>query len=401
MKVLKLFKTLENVSFATNIVGSEEEEEHKRSLSREGEYTIHHVLQQVVFLHFMSHEEKIKSFNSALSILEMLFPKQEKFEDFRTNAVRDRHSIIAFHTLAVSQHILSLEDISGLNNVHSLFTAVSTYLFRLGRAKDAKSLCKAMLHISRLRKLDDNLQFAEELTYLGRAYFQTKTLDKAERYFSDSIDVYKGISGEENIEVLKVKQRLGRAMQDNEDYMKDSNKREEIERLLTETLNMKKKIFENKDEKDHYTVAHALHQLGCFYQNTGEFEKAEDMLKESLEMRKRYWKRKYGTIEVEDVAIGMTLLARNNILNSRKDIEETKTILTSALEIKEKCMVSTNESYQLGLYYLAMLYHIIGDDSNSRDYLSKIEIEEYRTLFNRNRDEKDRAKVFEVEMVWM
>ncbi|XP_070543003.1 uncharacterized protein [Ptychodera flava] len=84
MKVLKLFKTLENVSFATNIVGSEEEEEHKRSLSREGEYTIHHVLQQVVFLHFMSHEEKIKSFNSALSILEMLFPKQEKFEDFRT-----------------------------------------------------------------------------------------------------------------------------------------------------------------------------------------------------------------------------------------------------------------------------------------------------------------------------
>ncbi|XP_070568620.1 uncharacterized protein [Ptychodera flava] len=107
--------------------------------NRYSTHTIHHLLQQVMFVHFLSREEKIESLNNAIRMLENLFPKRREVTGSASATVYDRHSVITLHTLAVCQQIRTLkkDEIDGLVNISPLFRVVSNYLLRLGRAEDA------------------------------------------------------------------------------------------------------------------------------------------------------------------------------------------------------------------------------------------------------------------------
>ncbi|XP_070548278.1 uncharacterized protein [Ptychodera flava] len=382
-KIIDLFQRIKHFSFATNVVGESEEEEHRRSLGRMGEYTVHRLLQFVVFMRFIKPHERIQCINNTLNILEKLFPKMEESQDGSTGGVRDRHSIIAFHTLALAEQIRSAIEENGtaaLNDVNPLFVAVSTYLFRLGRARDAKVLCKVMVSLSRSRKPVNKIKLADELCHLGEAYFQIgeEKLGKAEERLGESFALLEKIKGKNDIDVLTAKQRHARILQNMKEYLMDEEKRVKVKVMLEDILEKMKTLFETPEEQQNLNIANAMHQLGRFYQDTSDYEKAQHLLEKSLEIRQTYWQRKFGTADVESVAYGLTNLARNYIISSSKDTKKTEELLEEALKIKEKRLAPTNESYQLGKYYLAAYYRIQGQNDLSEKTAEDIVTDTYR-----------------------
>ncbi|XP_070548298.1 uncharacterized protein [Ptychodera flava] len=185
-----LFQYIKHFSFATYVTKSEECS-HARSLVRMGEYTVHHLLQLAVFTRFISKEEKVQCLNNAMSILENLFPKLREIQDGSTGVLHDRHSIIALHAQALAEKIILMEneELTDLNEINAFFSAVSNYLFRLGRPRDAKLICKAMVQFREGRKPVDKLKLAEVLSYLGECYFEMGKLKKAEETIPEEFDV--------------------------------------------------------------------------------------------------------------------------------------------------------------------------------------------------------------------
>ncbi|XP_077986016.1 uncharacterized protein LOC144440505 [Glandiceps talaboti] len=199
-------------------------------------------------------------------------------------------------------------------------------------------------------------------------------------------------------------QGLGRILQNNVEHMGDEEKRNEVEKLLTNTLDRKLRYYEETGEQDHYSVAHAYHQLGRFYQDTGRFAKAQEYLIISFEMRTRYWQRKYGTTESVDIAVGMTNLARNYLISDKdlRKMDEATEMLLKALKMKYDRMPNSFESYQLALYYLAAVYREKGDIETSQKYLSQIEMEDYIEKYKNTANETKYALVYPSEKtIWM
>ncbi|XP_070550085.1 uncharacterized protein [Ptychodera flava] len=71
-RVRELIEKLRKVSLATMVVGHHEEPHTDNELTRFGAFTVHHLVQQVVFLKFVTREDKIRSLNNAMRILEEL-----------------------------------------------------------------------------------------------------------------------------------------------------------------------------------------------------------------------------------------------------------------------------------------------------------------------------------------
>ncbi|XP_070568629.1 uncharacterized protein [Ptychodera flava] len=357
--------------------------------NRYSKHTIHHLLQQVMFVHFLSREEKIESLNNAIRMLKNLFPKHREVTGSASATVYDRHSVITLHTLAVCQQIRTLkkDEIDGLVNISPLFRAVSNYLLRLGRAEDAKILCKVMTDLSRLRKPNNQTELAKDLAYLGRAYFNLKLFDEAEISYEESLK----FMVEENragIHILMAKQKLARVKQNNIKYMEDDEESKKIETFLQENLVELKKLCENQEDY-HYALANAYHQLGRFYQDTRNYEQSHRHLEEALEIRKRYAER-YD--DEENIAIGMINLARNQILKGECNNKEVEKLLIDSLEIKRKFMSTKNESYQLGLYYLAVFYRMRGDTTEMKSHQDLLVLDSYQKDFEQYQNECDMAK---------
>ncbi|XP_070548145.1 uncharacterized protein [Ptychodera flava] len=352
-RVRELIEQLRKVSLATIIVGHPEESHSDNELIRFGAFTVHHLVQQVVFLKFVTREDKIRSLNNAMRILEGIFPKvqqvaSDNFEVLFSEPIHDRHLIIAIHTLALGRQIESLEkdDIHDLSKTGQLFSSVGTYLRRLGRMKDARLLYKLMARLSRWRTKGSKHDLANELHFLGKVNFELGRLTEAEECFEECLALYKKLYGENDIRIAFAMQGIGRVQQNNPTYMQDDIKRKEIEKLLLETLQMKRDYFKYDNHSENYSIAHALHQLGRFYQDTVDFNNAFKYLQGSLDMRQTYWERKYGTNVHVDIAISCTNLARNYLIQEdNRDLDKAEELLLKAWEIKQKEIPKTNDSF--------------------------------------------------------
>ncbi|XP_070568628.1 uncharacterized protein [Ptychodera flava] len=322
-RINELFVKLTEYSFTT-IVGQSTTS--SSTGKKDSEQTIHHLLQQVMFVHFLNLKEKTQSLNNAITILENLFPKDVLVTGSASTAVHERHSTIALHTLAVCQQIRTLkeDEIGGLKNTSPLFRSSSNYFLRLGRAEDAKLLCKVMKELSGLREPINKTEFAKDLCYLGRAYFDLKLLDKAEKCFQQSIKLLEEDQKEGSIHMLMAKQKLGRVKQNNTRYMEDAQESKKIENFLQDNLRQLREVCE-KSKNYHYATASALHQLGRFYQDKCNYKEAQKHLEEALEVRKKY-AQQYS--DEENVAIGMVNLARNHILKGEYNNDEVEKLLT-------------------------------------------------------------------------
>ncbi|XP_077866694.1 uncharacterized protein LOC144355143 [Saccoglossus kowalevskii] len=386
-RVIQCFRQLQTYSFAVIMVGKTKNK-HKRSLGRMGEFTLHHVLQQVVLFNFVDGTEKVRSINNAISMLENLFPKLNEVKEdvcYPDEVIHDRHSIIAFHTLALSTQMESLtkEEVPDINHPGKLFAAVGTYLHRLGKTADAVSLCKMVVKIGRWQKLTRKMNLADDLRFLGKVYFELNELDKAEECFAESLDLYKRTTDDDDLYVAKAMQSLARVQQHNPEYIKDKTKCKEIEDKLIDVLHRKEKHFAEINDDTNYSIAYSLHQLGRFYQDIMRYEESETYLNKALDMEKRHAMRQYDTDETLHVAIRMTNLARNYLLEGEKDkMDEAERLLKKAFEIKKNNRPSTSDSFQIGAYYLAVLYwHHIKDLRKSEEYLDKLVFDKYKLLF--------------------
>ncbi|XP_077866660.1 uncharacterized protein LOC144355116 [Saccoglossus kowalevskii] len=390
-QIRTLVRVLMESSFASMIT---ENTSDSNELDKSGTFTMHHLVQQVMFLDFVGRNEKIQAVNNAILVLENAFPDiddvgDDNFEALYGQPISDEHSLIVFHTLALARQIESLgcDDILNLRSTHNLFSAVGIYLRRLGRARDARRLYKLMARLSRWCKPIREELLKEELRCLGKVNFELGRYEDAERYFKEAVDLYRKLNGDDNIKTVYALQGLVKVQQNNRKYMQDPGKRLEIKKLLHEILDRKRKFFELKVEKNDYTIAHALYQIGRFYQDIGEYDEAHEYLQESLDIKQRYWESRSGTaIHHIDVAIGSTNLARNYLLREdKRDLDTSLKLLETAWNIKQKKLPETNESYQLGLCYLVSIYREKGDKKKCKEYWEKIQLDEYKERFHPQR----------------
>ncbi|XP_070547961.1 uncharacterized protein [Ptychodera flava] len=164
--------------------------------------------------------------------------------------------------------------------------------------------------------------------------------------------------------------------------------------ITTWQINYKKTVKDKHTKEYAYNIA--LHQLGRFYQDSKAYDRAHGYLKKSLEMRKRYLKRKFGTYKVGSVACSMTNLARNYILSSSNEVADTERLLNKAMKIKRNLMAETNEYFQLGVYYLAVFYRQQKSDRES-EFAKEIILEEYKRLYEAEVELTDLHTAFQPE----
>ncbi|XP_077864268.1 uncharacterized protein LOC144349581, partial [Saccoglossus kowalevskii] len=361
-KVRKCFNELQKFSFATVMFIK-----HETTYGRMGAFALHHLLQQVVFSKRVCPNSKVRAMNNALCMLKNIFPKVEEVKadfGYPDDVIHQRHSILAFHVLALARQMdyLKKDDIMKINKITELFTAVGTYLRRLGRVEDVEVLYKSMVHIQRLRRPCQELLLALDLRSLGKVYYDLDKLAEAEKVFHESLTLYKKLlpDADDDIQVLK-------------------EKREEVKQLLIDILEKKQKYFERIGDRNNYSVAYAFTQLGRFYQDTKQYKKAQDPLAQSLKIREAYAREKYDTTKTINIAVTMTILARNHLLQSL-DMRYTEELLVRAFQIKEKQIPQATDSYQIGIYYLAMLYRYhIKDIAKYQTYFSRLEPGDYKT----------------------
>ncbi|XP_070547915.1 uncharacterized protein [Ptychodera flava] len=175
---------------------------------------------------------------------------------------------------------------------------------------------------------------------IGKVNFDMKNFEEAKSNFEKSIELFTKVYGKEDPHVFYAMQGLGRVLH----YaMETEAQSKEVEKHLLETLRRKEKYFRNREpgELDHYSIAHAMQQLGRYYQKVEDYEKAHHYFNESLEKKKRNWQRKYGTTKTVDIAVDMTNLARNYLLKDEvnRDLHEAEKLLVEAYEIKRGKML--------------------------------------------------------------
>ncbi|XP_077863145.1 uncharacterized protein LOC144345938 [Saccoglossus kowalevskii] len=262
-----------------------------------------------------------------------------------SHTIKYRHSTIAIHTLELARRIELFEqqDTIGLKSTHLLFTAVGTYLRRLGRPLDARMLCKLMVKLSRWSN-DSEKHLKEELRILGRVSFELVKYDEAEHCFEEAVKLYKQQDGEGHIKMAHALQDLAKVRQNNPKYMDDKTSQKNVEQLLLKILKMTPDF--HKEDENKYTITYALHQLGRFYQDTGDFDKAHKYFRQSLDEIKSG---PLVHVQHVDIAIVSTNLARNYLLrDDGRDLKAALELLESAWTIKKEKMPKTNVSYQLG-----------------------------------------------------
>ncbi|XP_070571563.1 uncharacterized protein [Ptychodera flava] len=408
-RIMELFDELRKHSFASPLTRQESNGifTNKHDFTRLGSFAVHHLVQLVIFK-LATEQQKARSINTVLAMLERLFPKFEdvyadQIEVLYAESVRKSNSVIASHALALARQIGCSSVVNGIDNTHALFSPVATYLRRMGFADDAKVLYNVMARLSNWRDPKLETELAREMYNLGNVNYELGLIKVAEENLQLSIKLYRKLSGPDTFELASAMQSLGRVQQNNHEYMCDETKRKEIEELLRETLNKKETIMA-KDE-DNETIANAKQQLGRFYQDVGDYKRAQTYLQDSVDMRKRYWQRKYDINESVAIAVGMTNLARNYLICDCEDRQPDKAegLLIKAYNMKKDRMPHDIDSYQLAVYYLAVLYHDRGENDKSLEYRNEITSTNLNDMFEKvANDSMDLAEKYPPEKtIWL
>ncbi|XP_077985590.1 uncharacterized protein LOC144440177 isoform X2 [Glandiceps talaboti] len=409
-KVRELIRLLNQFSFVTTVVGHSRQDTPEHDLSQFGTFVIHHLVQQVVFLRLITHrDEKVRSVNNIMRILQGLFPNldeviSDNFDGLYNDNMRDRHSIIAMHTQALATQIetLSHEDIAALENTNCLFTAVGAYLRRLDRAYDARLLYRLMVRICRMRKPLNKEYLADGLRYLAMVNNELGCFEKAEQCLVEAQDLYRKADSDDNIKIAYTLLGLARVRMDNKTCMEKDESRCKVKSWLLEALERQQK-HTPPDGKDHISIATALHHLGRFYQETGEYDKAHGYFTQSIDLRERHMAN--GAAEGRYVngyvnhAIVQTNLARNYLLRSDEQqqyIDMAEELLLKALETMGNILQESNDSVQLGVYNLAALYRHKGEGEKSKMYEDRIQFEYLRKKLQES-EAMPRVDVYEFE----
>ncbi|MCU0461009.1 MAG: CHAT domain-containing protein [Bacteroidales bacterium] len=121
---------------------------------------------------------------------------------------------------------------------------------------------------------------------------------------------------------------------------------------------------EKESGREHHNYIEATGILGLLYKQTGQYDKAEPLLKEALEIA-----RKIPGTDQADFATALNNLAAFYFDTGIYDKAET--LLLESVEIRKKSPGQSNLNYAQSLNNIGMLYQKTGDFPNAEKYMSE------------------------------
>ena len=203
-----------------------------------------------------------------------------------------------------------------LNSTHAQHT-LRTPLLSLDEA--SKQMERA-LQLAREVYGNDHPEVAKRLGNLGVALNGLERYDKAEELQRKALEI-RLRHGQEGSELFKIRGNLATTLM----YL---GKYEESERLFLANLNSRIRLYASVNPFD-MDIARSHHNLGAFYFETENLDKAELHLREALTMRREA----YGA---GHTAVAATLGLLGRVVAARGDVPTAEKLYDEALRIRRK-----------------------------------------------------------------
>lgn len=131
-----------------------------------------------------------------------------------------------------------------------------------------------------------------------------------------------------------------------------------------ENYKKEKEIIESTKGKNNPAYARVINNLSVVYQLQGRNNEVEQMLLESIRIKKE-------VLGTKDSSYAKTLNNLAQLYQTLGRFPEAESLYLEALSIKEQELGKTDVSYGLSLYNLALLYKAMGDNSKAISSLEK------------------------------
>ena len=190
----------------------------------------------------------------------------------------------------------------------------------LGDLDEASKQMERALQLAREVYGNDHPEVAKRLGNLGVALNGLERYDKAEELQRKALEI-RLRHGQEGSELFKIRGNLATTLM----YL---GKYEESERLFLANLNSRIRLYASVNPFD-MDIARSHHNLGAFYFETENLDKAELHLREALTMRREA----YGA---GHTAVAATLGLLGRVVAARGDVPTAEKLYDEALRIRRK-----------------------------------------------------------------
>ncbi|XP_070553427.1 uncharacterized protein [Ptychodera flava] len=144
--------------------------------------------------------------------------------------------------------------------------------------------------------------------------------------------------------------------------------------MLDKAIAISEKHYERQKKRCGVWTAVAMHTLGVFHLQRKplalKFEDIEKILSESLAMKKECWN-KNGDKDHISIAIGMTDLGRLYLVwKNKSKYEDAENLLLEGLKMKERLLPEYKnfDTWKIGVYLLRRLYMVLGNEGKAEQY---------------------------------
>lgn len=267
------------------------------------------------------------------------------------------------------------------NNKTDLAGVYNYYSIIYKQIGDEKSLEKALDYKHKQLKLLTGSKDYESLHYI---YFDTAELLKDLRLYDESIAQYK--KALEVIDKAENNMFKSKYMVNLSYVYKHVNENDKAINLLLEAYNLVKSELKNKDitlyEKEYYNLGFSIvaNNLGAFYKEKKDYEKASKFIKESLEIGLKYKSYKELSSQYATMAEIYVHLENyeeaNKYINKAREIsngKQDKTSLLNLLNLISKLHAQKNkfkEAYQFKMEFIH-LKDSLSLSNNAKDLVDK------------------------------
>ena len=214
----------------------------------------------------------------------------------------------------------------------------------------AEALARESLSMRRALLGEENLPVASSLNYLAAALNSMGQRDQAEMYYRQSLAMRR------NLAKGKDRELIARSLNNLGTCLRDQEKFDEAERLITEAIAIIKEVR----GPEHIDVANGLSNMARLYIKKGgqDYDKAEPLLLEALDIKKRIYGDKHAS-----VAITLQALADFNF--HRNDTAAAEHFCREALDVVRSVFPEGHSKISASLDSLASILQAQGKEADA------------------------------------
>ncbi len=222
----------------------------------------------------------------------------------------------------------------------------------LGRRDEARVLLEDTLELRQQLHRDDHPLLARALNNLAGSHYRAGHYTEAEELYRDALDMRRRL-GQEEVELVTVMSNLAASLMHQGEYVRSQE-------LYERALAIRRR---EADRPDDPKVASSLLSLGVLHYVRGEFDRAEPLQREALEIRLR----RHGPRD-ERVATAQSSLGR--VLHARGRLAEAEALLSEALATRLKLHGDDHEHAALTRKDLAAVFLAAGRHADGEELLA-------------------------------